>query len=306
MHGALLVVFSSAGCFDSEPSEPQLSTVVSPAYVTGAAAAALGPDGRFALEAPSSPNGDRIISPVQARRLAMGFLRSFGVAFRAGWEAERGGPIDLASLAASPRVYFAQTPYSAVPRNDVHSAHRRHFGPYYLVTLLQRSEPVLQISVSALTTEYSIDDRGRLVAPVETGMDFISDAMPADGSFRPISPEEAVAMAAEATGATIRDVPELVLMGSAHSPAFARWRIELDRPIRARGRDGRDAAAQRTVFVGSLRNSRFAVDDPDGSGSHRAVMVPRSGGGRPVAVQVNVRPGSHKALRAVDLSKTED
>lgn len=118
----LMTVFGWA-CVDEDPVAGRAE--LESAAVAGVAAAALGPDGRFTLAAEKSANGDAIISPAQARRLAQAFLRTFGSTFLPGWVEDRGGPIDLASLTASPRVFFAQTPYQPLPRNDLHAAHRR-------------------------------------------------------------------------------------------------------------------------------------------------------------------------------------
>lgn len=103
---SLFSCIALVACQDTDPWQPPLTSAVSAANVTGDAAAALGSGNQFALASPASLNGEPIISPAQARRLALAFLRTFGASYRAAWEADRGASIDLATLGAASRVYF--------------------------------------------------------------------------------------------------------------------------------------------------------------------------------------------------------
>jgi hypothetical protein len=259
----LLLALGVAAC-DTDPISTSVTPSALRSAVTGDAAAALGADGQLRLAPPKSLDGQRLITPMQARRLTMAFVRSFGQSYLPTWEADRGGTIQLSKLTPGPRVYFAQTPYVALTEPDIHAAYKLHVGPYFIVILQQDDQPVVIMAVSALATAYSINQQGLLVMPKETGMDFLHEGIPPgrNARFRPISPEEAVLMAHEATGAKVKSVPELVTVGGA-SPTIARWRVELDRDVSITSAGAGDANRMAsTVFVGSVEDARFAVPSP--------------------------------------------
>lgn len=204
------------------------------AYVTGAAAAALGPDGRFPPTEPAARERP-MISRERAAILALAYVRSSARFLRPSWEEERGGAIRVAGLRADPRVFFAESPYGAFPEGPFHPAFRRGFGPYYVVTLVEGTEPVLLVAVSAFNTDVRVDDRGEIHETPLGGNEFRSAAFPRDGrTYRFLSPEEAVQRVARATGARAAQAPELLLRGGWH-PSMAVWKISLDREVPVRG-----------------------------------------------------------------------
>lgn len=237
-------------------------------FVTGDAAAALGPDGLFSVSAPSEPSHRSTISPERAGELALSYVRSFGPSLKPGWEKDRGAALDLAGMRVVSRIAYAGSPYGAFPAG-YHPAFERAHGPYYLVPLGAGAEPELLVAVSAYSTEVEIDGRGYIQRPVKRGNEFVTRGIPADGAaWRMISPEEAVEMVGRATGARAARAPELVRQGMPAAPQHAVWKVTLDRevPVQAQGRPAR----VRALYVGPQAGRR--------------IMVPAAGGPRAEAV----------------------
>lgn len=225
-------------------------------YVIDSAVAALDGDGRFRLDSEVVAGAESVpvVSASRARQLAAAFAKSYGPAFEPFWEQERGGNIDVAMLRVGPRIYPAQTAFGAVPDVGCHPAFVRLFGSYYLATLNRADESQVRMAVSAQTSEYSVDGDGNLVEPSRTGQDFVHDGIPERGPYV-LSPEQAVALAARATGARITRVPRLVLQrGNEFSPTFAVWSVALDRAV-AVDRSGGRRITVTTIYVGP--NARF-------------------------------------------------
>lgn len=253
---AMLAVLSTTACDrQSLPSAPPEQSKLRAALV-GDAAVSLQANDELALGRPTSPDGDAIISEGYARSLAMAYLRSFGRTFHATWERQRGGRIDLSTLSAGPRIYFARSAYGAFPRG-FHPAMRKAYGPYYLVTLLSGGEPVILIAVSAYNSDMRTDASGQLVLPPLNGMGFIHEGLPTDPSrYRLPSPEEAVLSASEATGARISTVPVLVMPNREQTPLLAAWRVELDREVMTSNARSQRALV-RQIFVGPRLSDRL-------------------------------------------------
>lgn len=304
---AISALIAAQGCDATTRSTTDLDRVAVRLHVTGKAAATLNGAGEFQLEAPRSLNGNAIIAPAQARRLAMAFLRVLGRSFHSAWETDRGASIDLSTLSPSSRVYFAQSPYQAVERRDVHQAYRRDLGPYYVLTLNSGAEPVIVIAVSALAVDYRIDATGRLIEPVETGMDFVHEGIPGKGGFGLLSPEEAAVVAAEAAGAQVENVPELVVAGGESSPTLARWKVDLDRPVEIQTPAG-GRRTVRSLYVGGQSSIRFAVPQPGQSSSRSIPMRMGIGGPENVRATVTVKlhPGRTDAFDQAHVNRVED
>lgn len=288
------VVLIAAACDNSETrlaSAPVAPPSISQ-YVTGEAADALRSNGELRLAPGESYDGTAIISADRAIELANAYVRTYGYSFKRMWERQRGTRIDLSTIAAAPRVYFAQSPYGAFPEG-FHPAFKRWYGPWYHVTLMSGGSPVILMAVSAYLTEYKIKDNGLLAIPIASGNDFVHIAIPSESNgFAPISPEEAVARAALASGASIDRTPDLVLRGGSSSPLFAAWQMSLDRPAPLSvPQNGREA---RVLFVGPMGRQNFLVAAPNQPAVDRGVGRRIGNRGEPLIVdhfQVAVRPG---------------
>lgn len=261
---ALFLLLVTAGCDDLERS-PTQSAAMPPdlgQMVSGAAAQSLNERGEFELTPARAPADVPIISPEQAGEFARAFLRTGGAQFTASWQRQRGGLIEVKGLRMDPRILYAETPHAPFP-NPPHPAYRRKYGPVYLVHFMTVSERVLTIGVSAYGTDLRVDAEGRIVSPMLGGTYFFPVAVsidPTTGPTRyvPVTPEDAVAQVASATGARIVEVPQLVLRDRDLHPALAQWRVRLDRPVRVRAVEGGRSDAVRELFVGPGRRLHAA------------------------------------------------
>jgi hypothetical protein len=244
-------------CTDATAPRLELNPDIT-ALVAGEAAAALDDQGRLVIDAEirATTEGVPLVSSNRATELAMAFVKSFGPAFQSFWERDRGGPVPLASLRASSRTFPIQTPFDKVPDVGCHPATVRLLGSFYLMTL-DTQEPVVQMAVSAQTAEYSVDSNGDLDGPSRTGNDFIHNAISSNGMWV-ITPEQAVAVAARATGALVVEVPRLTRRNVSYSPTVALWRITFDRDINVRRTDGTQSQT-RALYIGVLPEERYYV-----------------------------------------------
>lgn len=303
---AIGVVWVAGAC---EPSDqllrPNRSNSAVSALLTTTAAKSLGPDGRFILGIPTGTHPD-IITAEHARRLALAYVRTYGQTFHAAWEHQRGGKIDLSTLAASPRVYFADTPYES-PGKDAHPAIRKLVGPWYLVTLVSGETPVIQFAISALNTDVSIDRSGNLTEPRISGNDFRHTGIPiARGVYAFPSPEEAVELAATAAGALVAAPPTLVLTGVENSALLAAWRVQLDRQVTALLSATNRQRDVSVVYVSPRQATRLSVPADEQPGTSR-VAVPRDrrAGIAAMRILIPVRPGEATRFEAVSFQGGE-
>lgn len=272
-------------------------------FLTAEAAASLAADGRFSIAAPAAPGDRSIITAERAAQLAGAFVRTWGPSLRQAWEHEAGRSIDLDGLRVDPRLFFARTPYGRFP-DGYHPAFARTYGPYYLVTLHQGSDPVLLISVAAYNEEARIDERGLVRRPVRSGAEFFSMGLARDGGeFQMTSPEAAAREAAAATGARVAAAPELVRMGMPYAPATAVWKLTMDRevPVRARGRG--TAHHVRELYVGPLRGRRLMMALHGNLRSERTAAIADAEEDRLDPVAVPVLPGETIEFEAVDVMR---
>jgi hypothetical protein len=260
-----MAALSAGGLGACERAEPNLTESVAVSdlhrYLEKSVAAKTGPDGRFALAAPHSPDGTPIITPERAGQLAKSFLLSYGRFMGDVWAGQRGAPVYWDQLEMDPRILFAESPYQRFPYT-YHPADRRHFGPWYLVHFGSGGAPVLTVAVSALSTDLQIARDGRVLEPFLGGEYFKTAAVSLDPSvgptqYAPVTPEEAAAHVASRTGAMVAEVPRLVLRDDHWHPVLAQWRVVLDRPVHLRRKEGGERVAAREVYVSSKR--RVAV-----------------------------------------------
>jgi len=296
------VVLIAAACENAETpvaSEPVARLPINQ-YLTGEAADALRPNGELKLASGESPDGTPIITADRAIELANAYVRTYGYSFKPMWERQRGTRINLATIAAAPRAYFAQTPYGRFPEG-FHPAFKRWYGPWYHVTLTSGGSPIVLMAVSAYLTDYKVDESGLLVRPVLGGNDFVHMGISSESDgFAPLSPEEVVARVAQASGARVDRTPELVRRGASRgaswgtfsSPLYAVWQLSLDRPASlAVPPNGKET---RVLFAGPMGRQNFLVAAPDQPAFDRDFGRRVSNRGEPLTVdpfQVAVRSG---------------
>jgi len=263
--------------------------------VTGAAAQALEASGRFVIPSDLIDSGENVslVTSARARMLAAAFMHSYGPTFLGSWVQDRGGSITLAALSISERAYPAQSPYAEVPKIGCHPSDVRLFGSFYLLTA-DGAEPMVRIATSAQLADYAITPDGDLDEPSRTGQDFIHEGIRQDRSIGYLlSPEQAVFLVAERTGAMIIDVPRLALRDVTFSPNTALWRVALDRDARVRGSNG--AISQtRSVYVDWLNGLRVfvaAVSQPTSVLQHCSLIDENLVNHGDATVEVPVRAG---------------
>lgn len=230
-----MVLLLSCG---EQPVVPGQSTLLPlDQLVVGEAAANLTDEDLFRSVRPSVLHGRELISEDRARELAVAYVRTFGPMNRS-WERERGSAIDVSSLKADDRVYFADTPHGALPDSAGIGSHRS-FGPYYLITFRERDEAVLVVAVSAWATDLRIDGRGNVVTPGVSGSEFYSVGLrPALQHLQSATPEEIVQVTGTLLGVRVAQVPRLVVQPEA-VPQTAIWWLGLEHPVEVTDRSGR-------------------------------------------------------------------
>ncbi|HKG93283.1 MAG TPA: hypothetical protein VKA84_15360, partial [Gemmatimonadaceae bacterium] len=236
----------AAACRDERPAVASPESKVNQEWVTGAAAAALNPNGQFVLPPPET-GPEPELSEGQAVTLATAFIRFHGPWLRGAWEADHGAPVDLAALSRCGRTYYAATPYEPVPEGTSESL-RLYYGSQWLVTFCAPSGvPQVSVSVSALATDLRVEKDH--IAPQPLG--FFAVGIPLKYStIIPITPEAAVKLAAQATGRRVSAIPQLIMAAHPSSPQVAKWRVVLDLPVQARGTHSARALTTREFYVG--------------------------------------------------------
>jgi hypothetical protein len=239
--GVWLGLAAGIGCegvVEPVPSEVERPDVRE--WVTGAAADALDPDGRFVL-APLPPvPGMPLVSLEWAGELAFAAVRSLQDALvPPGFESlldfmERthGGPIDWSNVELGRTVgYSAESPFEPLPDSLV-SPWRRRFAPHHIVGVWVGGRQVAAVSVSAFTGDYEIDPSGRIISPQGSGGTFrFLGVHRSVVTHHPLHPEEAVREVGLQTGARVTEVPRLVMPGVGISAHGSSWALELDREV---------------------------------------------------------------------------
>ncbi len=236
-----------AGCGDKLGSPRALDAGDLRAAITDEVARGLGPDGCF--QPGRIPDEAYLqITPERAADIALAWARTFGQYVRGEMERRHGKPIDFAALRVGSPAYYAAAVYEPVPR-DVHPGFRNAFGPQYLVYLVDDEGPVFSVAVAAFTEAYV--ESGKLVLPAHGGMEVVPLAIPSGrGRYMPVTPEQAALIVSRATAGHVASVPELFTPGRGYHPQHSRWKVTLDRPVRARGVSTGVVRATREVYVG--------------------------------------------------------
>ena len=244
---SVLGLVLGAGCDDRLGSPRALDAGDLRAAITEDVARGLGRDGRFQF-GPIPDEAYPQISPEHAADIALAWARTFGKYVRGEMERRHGKPIDFAALRVGSPAYYAAAVYEPVPRN-VHPGFRNAFGPQYLVYLADEEGPVFSVAVAAFT-EATVEN-GKLVLPAHGGMEVVPLAIPSGrGRYMPVTPEQAALIVSRATAGYIAAVPELFTPGRGYHPQHSRWKVTLERPVRAQGVSTGVVRATREVYVG--------------------------------------------------------
>lgn len=243
----------AAGCATHGPTDVGVPTV-SRDWVTGAAAAALGADGRFVLARPTDP-GPLEIDEGAARAQAVAWARLVAAMPTSGgsdWfapggsglERDHGAKIPFAQLRDCGRAIYAWSAYGplpgGLPRPIVNA-----FGPYWLIRLCSPAGDV-PVVLGVAATSALVVSNGRLEPPsptAATGNEFNAAATwrgtPPARAY-PLEPEAVVAFVYRVTGRRVSEVPTFVArVADARpdpiAPQFGLWRVTLEASIRGVG-----------------------------------------------------------------------
>jgi hypothetical protein len=222
-------------CKDSPPAtvEPVAEPSALQSAVVGAAAAALGPDGKFVFAATTGV-GRFELGAEEAGALSAVWLRRYAPMVRENLEKDHGGPLRLSELRQCGRPLYARSPVDPPP-DSIPAPFARPFGPWWLVTFCAGKIPSVSVAISAWANELKLDN-GALRFPPISGNEFVAIGIPSghNGEF-PSAPEDAVAFVAGRYSRRIAAVPELVMpLNSVGLPQNARWRLRLERSVTVR------------------------------------------------------------------------
>lgn len=249
------------GCSDSPMGAPVRPTGKSSVerMVVPALASSVDQNGRFILTSTLSQAGRREISGPQASALAVAWTAEFGTRLRRYLEAGRNAAIDFKSLSPCGRPLYARSAFEA-PDPGVPLPVSRPFGPYYFVTMCDRSGgATLSIAVSAWNTDLSISKGALQFAPFQ-GNEFFPIGVPNGhrGEY-PASPEDAATVAVKGAGRLVAKVPTLVMPSSLFGlPQSARWEVQLDSATTIVGKSGRRMST-RTAYVGAADIAKVGI-----------------------------------------------
>lgn len=252
------------------------------AALTSDVAVLLTPAGDFPSGVARSVDGRDVISPEEAKELALAYLRDFGPHVRDYINAQHGRPVDFGDLSTDARVLLAESPYGALPA-DAFSAFHKAYGPYYLVRVRSENRSLAVVAVSAYATDLRIVD-GRLRTSGPYGNEFRLWVTPASGVERPaIGPEDAVRMVYTAFAERVSEVPRFIRAGVEFFPHLGAWRLRMAAPVRVMDANSGaerevqelylDAASGLFSIGESVANQRVVRFKSEGSVSERSAVV---------------------------------
>lgn len=241
-----MALFVLSACTSDVPSASP-RTVSLRSAVTGRAAAAIGADGLFRSATAAVQPGE--ISGSQAIIFADAWARDYAPMTRGFIENTHGAPVVFTSLRHCGRPLYARSPFVAAP-SAMAKPYRRPYGSWWLITFCDQAlTPTLSVAVSALATELSITD-GKLTFPRISGNEFFGIGIPVghEGEF-PSSPELAVQVTAQQTGAIVDSPPDLVMpVNTDGPPQAARWHMSLKTQVAFKA--AADTITTKEVYVG--------------------------------------------------------
>lgn len=248
---------------------------VTPEMVTGAALAALRPDGRFQLEEPVAEAGQVSLQEAKAQTLQFARYVTNQLLLRGGVEAERGGYwTDPHLLTVCGDAYFVHSQLGAmaidtIPENAGQSFLRR-FGPQWLVPMCGSDDaPQMTVQVAIDGNDIRFADGAPIEPYSSLTTAWYARGVPLDWpDALTISAERAVRFTYETFGVRVTEVPQLYLRGDILSnETYAgyqigsarfcnRWRVVLENDVTVRGMTTFTQSTTRVLWVASLSCSQ--------------------------------------------------
>jgi len=289
------LVLVGAGCSEHADGGPQVPDPNGPQslslYLSGAAAEQLQPDGSLRISNVQTAGRRPQIDETRARDIATAFIATHLAGLLAALERDRGASINAENVAVCPRVFYAESAFEELPE-EVPGVYHRMYGPWWLTSLCTPAgEPVVALGISAYATELGISG-GKLMYPENSGGEFRWVGIrPGDDNLLPVSPENAVRLAAGMANRRISAITRLVARrpGSGY-PQLSQWQLTLDREADVRIPETATVARTRELFVSAEAGSKAKI----------RVASPQ----QPDAVDVEWRPRSDIEQNPVPPART--
>lgn len=246
-------VASAVACASNGDPTAVAPATVSRDWVTGAAAAALGADGRFVLPPPANP-GRLAISDAAARAQAVAWARLVARIPTTGGtdvfapggsslEQDYGGKIPFAQLRDCGRPIYVEGAYGSIaetlPRYLLNG-----YGSYWVIDLCSPAGDVPIVLAVAATSELVVSGGELQPNPRNSGNEFRAAGVPRGTPLArvyPLAPEAVVAFVYRNTGRRVSEVPAYVQRVADYGradpiyPQFGHWRVTLEAPVHGIG-----------------------------------------------------------------------
>jgi len=288
-------------------------------FVAGPALASLDENGHFVLPGPTDPWPYPVIAASTATEIARGVINTWyanpdvhtipgAISLVEGAEEQHGGPIDWQHLVAAPRAFYTESHLEPLD-SSVGTPTIRHFGPQYLVVMLEDGEPTVTVAVSLHAVNIWLRPGGFVARtdPLDGGGEFNVSGIPLSLAIDgyPPTPELAVKFAYEQTGVQIGGVPSLGRPGNHIAASAARWRLELVEPAKfVRLIDGA-VVESAIVYVGTAPISVDLRFDPGWKAPPLGLRLFIAAEQQPASEVVGVHTATIRPGYAVDLHEVQ-
>jgi hypothetical protein len=247
--------------------------------VTGAALAALRPDGKLAFELPATSEGQLALQEAKSEALQFARYVTNNIFLRSGVEYGRGGYwtdphlLSVCGDASYVHSLFGEITHDSLGEPGI-SYLRRYNGQWMIPFCGDKSEPqmVVQAAINGNDVRFA---NGELIQPAA----FLSTAWNVRGvplnwpDPLPISGERAVRFAFESFGVRVSEVPQLFMRGDVLPDgrfaffrdgamflgACYRWRIVLEGDVHIRGMTSFNITTTNVLWVGTGTCNAFDV-----------------------------------------------
>jgi hypothetical protein len=288
--GMLLIGCSDDGKVASAPATVRPATASVSRYMSDTSRALLDDSGRFVLASigNKSAAGREIIAEDRARALAAALAKRFDGSILRIVEREHAASILPEALHACGRTFYAESPVGDLPA-EIPSVVRRFYGPQWIVTLCDVVGPAVSVAVSAYSTDLAIS-KGDLQYPELSGGGYFKWlGIPPGMSALPMTPEDAVAAVAVASGTKVTQAPTLIAPLPSEFPQMARWRVSLSRGVAIQSLVNAVKSDAAELYVGRQLLSEPISFYKPAAGSPKTLQI---------SYQASVRRGDPRGPRA--------